>query len=76
MIKISDWQCGQRYRLVDFGDSPSAYKRRLMSLGLTRGTEVEVIRFAPLGCPVQVMVRHTTITLRLNEAQALCWERV
>lgn len=63
-------------RLVDFGETPSDYRRRLLSLGLTKGTEIGVMRIAPLGCPVQVSVRGTSIALRKEEARHLIWERL
>jgi len=67
---------GDSVRLIDFGKTPRAYLRRLLSLGLTRGVEVLVVRRAPLGCPVQIEVRGTSLTLRQDEAGFLLWERV
>jgi ferrous iron transport protein A len=43
--------------------------RRLMDLGLIRGTPVEVIRAAPLGDPLEVRVRGFMLTLRRAEAE-------
>ena len=76
MIKITDFIQGDRVRLVDFGQTDVLYRRRLLSLGVTRGAEILVVRVAPLGCPVQVDVRGTSITLRKEEARHLQWERV
>jgi ferrous iron transport protein A len=66
---------GDRVRLVDFGSTDLSYRQRLLSLGVTRGVEVNVIRVAPLGCPLQVEVRGTFITLRRDEAQHIVWEK-
>jgi len=52
------------------------YRRRLLSLGITRGVELSVLRIAPLGCPVLVEVRGTSLTLRKEEASQLEWERL
>jgi ferrous iron transport protein A len=76
MINISNLIQGDRVRLIDFGNTDTMYRRRLLSLGLTRGTEIEVIRKAPLGCPLQVEVRGTFLTLRKDEARYLLWERI
>ena len=76
MIKITDLEKGDRVRLVDFGQTDVLYRRRLLSLGVTRGVELLVVRVAPLGCPVQVEVRGTSLTLRKEEARHLQWERV
>ncbi|MFN8177060.1 MAG: FeoA family protein [bacterium] len=48
------------------GDSPSV--RRLMDLGLVPGTRVRVVRAAPLGDPLEVLVRGTHLSLRRSEA--------
>lgn len=75
-MHITELVKGDRVRLVDFGDTDSQYRRRLLSLGVTRGVELLIVRVAPLGCPVQVEVRGTSLTLRKEEAIHLNWERV
>lgn len=75
-MPIYDLNKGDRVRLVDFGDTPVTYRRRLLSLGITRGVEIHVVRVAPLGCPLHVDVRGTSLTLRRDEACLLEWERV
>jgi Fe2+ transport system protein FeoA len=42
---------------------------RLMEMGLLVGTRVELIRFAPMGDPVEIRVRGYNLTLRRHEAQ-------
>ena len=46
-----------------------ALKRRIMDMGLTKGTEVYVRKVAPLGDPIEVTVRGFELSLRKNEAQ-------
>ena len=75
-MKITDLVQGDRVRLVDFGKTDMHYRRRLLSLGITRGVEIAVIRVAPLGCPMQIDVRGTSLTLRKEEACHLRWERL
>ncbi|MBA2653333.1 MAG: ferrous iron transport protein A [Tatlockia sp.] len=75
-MRINELVKGDRVRLVDFGQTDLLYRRRLLSLGITRGVELSVIRIAPLGCPVQVEVRGTSLTLRKEEASQLKWERI
>jgi ferrous iron transport protein A len=45
-----------------------AVTRRLMELGLVPGTEVEVVRRAPLGDPVEVRLRQVHLSIRRAEA--------
>jgi ferrous iron transport protein A len=67
---------GDRVRLIDFGRTSVLYRRRLLSLGVTRGVEVTIVRIAPLGCPVQINVRGIALALRRDEAALLAWERL
>lgn len=67
---------GNRVRLVSFGKTNSLYRRRLLSLGVTRGVEVLIVRKAPFGCPVQIEARGISITLRKEEAALLEWELI
>lgn len=46
-----------------------ALKRRIMDMGLTKGTEVTVRKVAPLGDPIEVTVRGFELSLRKDEAQ-------
>ncbi len=46
-----------------------AVKRRLMDMGLTKGTEVFVRKVAPLGDPVEVTIRGYELSLRKAEAE-------
>jgi ferrous iron transport protein A len=64
---------GERGRVVSVaGDADAA--RRLMDLGLIRGTTVEVIRRAPLGDPMEVKLRGFMLTLRRAEAEHITVE--
>lgn len=44
---------------------------RLLEMGLLAGTPVELVRFAPLGDPVEIKVRGYHLTLRKNEAEQI-----
>lgn len=44
---------------------------RLMEMGLLAGTEIELVRFAPLGDPVEIKVRGYHLTIRRNEAEQI-----
>lgn len=67
---------GDKVRLTSFGSTDMQYRRRLLSLGVTCGTEFSVVRLAPLGCPIQIEVRGTALTLRKEEANQLVLEYV
>ena len=50
---------------------PPESRPRLMELGLVPGTSVELVRFAPLGDPVEIRVRGYHLTLRKHEAEQI-----
>ena len=50
---------------------PPDQRGRLLEMGLLVGTPVELIRFAPLGDPVEVRVRGYHLSLRRHEAEQI-----
>ena len=46
-----------------------ALKRRIMDLGLTKGTEVYVRKVAPLGDPMELTVRGYELSVRKSDAE-------
>jgi ferrous iron transport protein A len=50
---------------------PLASRARLMEMGLLVGTKVELVRFAPMGDPVEIKVRGYNLTLRKSEAEQI-----
>lgn len=64
-------------RDVPVGDSATvvkligdgAIKRRIMDMGITKGTKVDVRKVAPLGDPIEVTVRGFELSLRKDEAE-------
>jgi ferrous iron transport protein A len=50
---------------------PGSSRPRLMEMGLLVGTPVELVRFAPLGDPVEIKVRGYHLTLRRHEADQI-----
>lgn len=48
-----------------------AIKRRIMDMGLTRGTEIFVRKVAPLGDPMELAVRGYELSLRKGDAEMI-----
>jgi Fe2+ transport system protein FeoA len=53
-----------------------ALRRRLLDMGVVPGEEIEVIRIAPLGDPVEYLVRGYRLSLRRSEAAHVLVERL
>lgn len=49
----------------------AAYRRKLLSMGLTPGTAIRVVRIAPMGDPIEIEVRGYNLSLRKAEAGIL-----
>ena len=50
-------------------EGDGAYKRRIMDMGITKGSELYIRKVAPLGDPVEITVRVYELTVRKDEAQ-------
>ena len=48
-----------------------AVKRRIMDMGITKGTEVHIRKVAPLGDPVEVTVRGYELSIRKADAEMI-----
>jgi len=64
---LANFSVGQKGRVTGF-DLPAEPRQRLLEMGLTAGTAFEVIRFAPLGDPIEIKVRGYHLSLRKHEA--------
>lgn len=53
---------------------PADSQARLMEMGLLVGTSIELVRFAPLGDPVEIKVRGYNLSLRRHEAEQILVE--
>ncbi len=52
-------------------EGDAAYKKRIMDMGLTKGTEVYIRKVAPLGDPVEVTVRGYELSVRKEDAKCV-----
>lgn len=70
METLRNAKVGQTVKVVKF-HGEGAVKRRLMDMGLTRGTEVYIRKVAPLGDPVEVTVRNYELSIRKADAEMI-----
>lgn len=52
-------------------EGDGAYKRRIMDMGITKGCEIFIRKVAPLGDPVEIIVRGYELSLRKQDAQCI-----
>jgi ferrous iron transport protein A len=67
---LSEIKPGQIVQVVSVAGQ-SSFRRRLMELGLVPGTRVELLRVAPLGDPVELLVRGASLSIRKAEASVI-----
>ena len=54
---------------------PDEHRCRILEMGLLVGTQVELVRFAPLGDPLEIKLRGYRLTLRKHEAGQI-WVKI
>lgn len=67
---LTSLAAGQTATLVELR-LPADARARLQELGLVAGTSVQLVRFAPLGDPVEIHLRGYNLSLRRHEAEQL-----
>ena len=70
MKTLKEAKIGETVRVVKL-HGEGAVKRRIMDMGLTRGTEVYIRKVAPLGDPIEVTVRGYELSLRKADAEMI-----
>ncbi|RLG32761.1 iron transporter [Methanosarcinales archaeon] len=70
---LGDMQPGEKGRILAISGN-NAVQRRIRDMGIVRGTEIEVVRRAPLGDPVEFRLRGYNLTLRKEEAACISVE--
>ena len=75
-IKIKNLQINEKAEITGFEKTERVYREKLLSMGLTRGTTIKLIKVAPLGDPVEIEVRGFKLSLRKKEAEILLLRKV
>ena len=70
MSTLKDAKVGQTVSVTKI-QGEGAVKRRIMDMGITKGTQIYIRTVAPLGDPVEVTVRGYELSLRKADAQMI-----
>ena len=69
-MTLSEIKIGQSAKVVKlYGEG--AVRRRIMDMGITKGTAIKIRKTAPLGDPIEVTVRGYELTLRKADAEMI-----
>ena len=69
-MTLGDAKVGSTFVVTKI-EGDSAYKRRIMDMGITKGSELYIRKVAPLGDPVEITVRGYELSVRKNDAQCV-----
>ena len=70
MKTLKETKIGETVKIVKL-HGEGAVKRRIMDMGLTKGTEVYIRKVAPLGDPVEITVRGYELSIRKADAEMI-----
>ena len=68
MKTLKEVRCGETVQVKKL-EGAGAIKRRIMDMGITKGTDIFVRKVAPLGDPIEVTVRGYELSLRKGDAE-------
>jgi len=67
-IPLSELKPGEK-GVISKAVGDKEVRRRLLDMGLTRGTEIIVVRRAPLGDPIEFLLKGYNLSLRKRESE-------
>ncbi len=70
MKTLKDVKIGKTARVVKL-QGEGAVRRRIMDMGVTKGVEIYVRKAAPLGDPIEIMLRGYELSLRKADAEMI-----
>ena len=70
MNTLSDIECGSTVKVVKL-HGEGAIKRRIMDIGITKGTSIYVRKLAPLGDPIDIMLRGYELCIRKSDMKSI-----
>lgn len=69
-MTLAEAKVGQDVKIVKIGLAGSV-KRRMMDMGMLIGEKIKVVKVAPMGDPVEIMVKNYKLSLRKKEVKAI-----
>jgi Fe2+ transport system protein FeoA len=74
-MRLSELKEGQTATIVHVGGN-GVLRRRILEMGILRGTDVYVEKYAPLKDPLELIVKGYHVTLRVEEAARITVDKV
>ena len=74
-MRLSDLKVGDKAEVTAV-KAENAIRRRIMDMGLIKGTSFKVLRVAPLGDPMEILFEGLYLAMRKNEADGILVRKV
>ncbi len=74
-MKMSELNTGDKAK-IDSIQAAGEICSRLIDMGLVKGTAFKIIRKAPLGDPIEIMLKGFLLALRLKEAESIAVRKI
>ncbi len=74
-FSLNNLTVGEKGIVQNIATSSSHIRQRLLEMGLTKGTKVEIVRYAPMGDPIEIAIRGYRLSLRRLEAESVFVEK-
>lgn len=71
IVNLSELRVGNIAKIIQVESENICVRKRLFEMGVTKGTDVEIKKFAPLGDPVVVKIRGTELCVRKSELKKI-----
>ncbi|MGD9604854.1 MAG: ferrous iron transport protein A [Bacilli bacterium] len=72
---LKDIKIGSSGMVLDI-NARGPLRRRFMDMGITRGTVIQVMKYAPLGDPMELRLRDYVLSIRKSEAELIIVQEV
>lgn len=70
VLTLDSLEIGQRAKVLSLDLAP-VQRQHILEMGLTKGVQIEIIRFAPLGDPIDLKVRGYHLSIRKEDARGI-----
>lgn len=68
---LSDLKRGQKCIVLDFHNDNAALRRHLLDMGITKGVVIEIKKIAPLGDPIDILLRGYELCIRKADMRSI-----
>jgi ferrous iron transport protein A len=73
-VKLSNYKPGDKGKIVQVCGDPE-FRLRMMEMGFVKGTEIKVVKYAPLNDPMEFVIKGYHVTIRKDQASDILMDQ-